>query len=120
MRLPAGYARLVSSLIARGPAATRFGVTLRLVGRSRSLIIRAIWPEDGFFHSEPRQAPSHWEAIMAKPLTNLGLVWPIAIYWPSLTTPNQTTMEMTAKARRRCRLRLRSCHDQVSALPSWS
>jgi hypothetical protein len=33
------------------------------------------------------------------PLTNLGLVWPIAIYWPSLTAPNQTTMEMTAKAR---------------------
>lgn len=30
---------------------------------------------------------------------NLGLVWPIAIYWPSLTAPNLTTMEMTAKAR---------------------
>ena len=45
MRLPAGYARLVSSLIARGPAATRFGVTLGLVGRSSTKFSLSKCPE---------------------------------------------------------------------------
>jgi hypothetical protein len=39
------------------------------------------------------------EAIRPNASSNLGLVWHIAIYLLSLTAPNRTTMEMTAKAR---------------------